>query len=206
MSYKGAKSEPKNMPGGGPQGTLLGMFLFLILINDAGYSVQNRELGSKITRAINKRKEIENKHWKYVDDLTVAEALDLKTVFVEDEENILEKTLTYHNRTNKVLPIESSKVQQQLNDLNEYAQRNEIKINKEKTKVMLFNTAKTKDFTSNLKIGNTQIEVVEDLKLLGVKITNDLKWNAHISNLSKKGYTRMWILRRLKKMEQVKVN
>ena len=135
VSYKGARSESKEMPGGGPQGTLLGMFLFLILINGAGFSAQNRELGSKITQATNKRKEIENKHWKYVDDLTVAEALELKSALIEDDDETLEKPLTYHNRTNQILPNATSQVQNQLNELEEYAQINEMKINKTKTKV-----------------------------------------------------------------------
>ena len=36
LRYKGGQSERKSLPGGGPQGTLLGLFLFLILINAAG--------------------------------------------------------------------------------------------------------------------------------------------------------------------------
>ena len=68
VKYKGEKSETKEMPGGGPQGTILGLFLFLVMINDAGYPDENREMGKRITQAINKRKEIETKHWKYVDD------------------------------------------------------------------------------------------------------------------------------------------
>ena len=73
-----------------------------------------------------------------------------------------------------------------------------MKINKDKTKVMLFNTSKTRDFTPNLKIDGTEIEVVEELKILGVKVTSDLKWHEHIKYITKKGYTRIWILRRLK--------
>ena len=32
VGYKGAKSYSKKMPGSGPEGTVLGMFLFLIMI------------------------------------------------------------------------------------------------------------------------------------------------------------------------------
>lgn len=37
LRYKGKKSGRKSLPGGSPQGTRLGMFLFLILINFAGF-------------------------------------------------------------------------------------------------------------------------------------------------------------------------
>ena len=37
LSYKGVKSGVKEMPGGGSQGTILVMFLFLVLTNDAGF-------------------------------------------------------------------------------------------------------------------------------------------------------------------------
>jgi hypothetical protein len=39
LRYKGRTSGRKLLPGGGPQGTRLGLFLFLILINAAGYDL-----------------------------------------------------------------------------------------------------------------------------------------------------------------------
>ena len=198
VKYNGKSSSKKSMPGGGPQGTILGMFLFLILINDAGFPEENRILGERITSATNKRKLIENNHWKYVDDLTLAEAIDLKNTLKDDTENTLEYPLTYHNRTNQILAPEDSDVQKQLNLLDTYCTENEMIINKKKTKVMLFNTSKKRDFTPKLKINNEEIYVVDELKLLGVMITNDLKWNSNTSYITKKGYKKLWILRRLK--------
>ena len=37
VMYKGKLSDSKNMPGGSPQGTILGLFLFLVQIDDAGF-------------------------------------------------------------------------------------------------------------------------------------------------------------------------
>ena len=132
VSFKGEQSGRKKMPGGGPQGTILGMFLFLILINDAGFATQKNELGVLITSAVRKRKEISTDHWKYVDDLTVAESLHLKELLVENNENKLVKPLTHHDRFELLLPEGSSKVQKQIKDLERHAVKNEMKVNKKK--------------------------------------------------------------------------
>ena len=198
VSYKGEKSTSKEMPGGGPQGTILGMFLFLILINSAGFADCKKEIGKKITKAINKRDEMAPKHWKYVDDLTLAEALDLKVKLVNDPEKVWSEPLNYHNRTKQILPANQSKVQDQLNKLQIYADQNEMKINYQKSKVMLFNTAKINDFTPEIKIGNETLDVVNEMKLLGVKISTDLKWHSNTEFITKKAYSRLWLLRRLK--------
>ena len=78
VTFKGARSDSKDMPGGGPQGTVLGMFLFLILINKAGFGDQNKRLGDKLTSAASKRDEITKMHAKYVDDMTAAHVVNLK--------------------------------------------------------------------------------------------------------------------------------
>ena len=49
VRYKGKLSSIKNLPGGGPQGTLLGLLLFLVLINDVGFEGQFNNAGKLIT-------------------------------------------------------------------------------------------------------------------------------------------------------------
>ena len=55
VRHKGKTSSRKSLPGGGPQGTRLGMFLFLILINAAGCGHLQEHIGSHVTRSLNRR-------------------------------------------------------------------------------------------------------------------------------------------------------
>ena len=133
-----------------------------------------------------------------MDNLTIAEAIDLKCKLKTDDEDTLERPLTYHNRTKHLLPAEISKVQEQLNKIVKYKRENEMKLNKKNTKVMVFNTAKTRDFTPQFKVEGNKLEVVEEMKLFVVQITNDLKWTTNTAYLTKRGYNKLWMIRRLK--------
>ena len=188
------------MPGGGPQGTVLGLFLFLVLINDAGFAHEDRSLGDKLTKAANVRKPIQNMHLKYVDDLTLAESIRLNDVLSVERNKVWERPLQYHDRTEQVLSAQDSQVQTQLNELSCFAQTNQMKINHKKSKVMLFNTSYKNDFSPELKIDNVLLEVVKEMKLLGVIITSDLKWHQNTENITRKAYKRLWILKRLKQL------
>ena len=70
VRYKGKKSSTKKLPGGGPQGALLGLLLFLVLVNDVGFENQSNQNGEIIT--CKKRfKQFNELHLKYVDDSTI---------------------------------------------------------------------------------------------------------------------------------------
>ena len=40
---------------------------------------------------------------------------------------------------------------------------------------------------------------MEEMKLLGLTLTNDLKWHANTEAMVKKAYSRLWMIQRLKK-------
>ena len=76
VKYKGQQSSVKSLPGGGPQGTILALLLFIVLINDLGFEGQQNNAGDIITSKRN-MKIVNQIHLKYVDDMTLAEAVDL---------------------------------------------------------------------------------------------------------------------------------
>ena len=63
---------------------------------------------------------------------------------------------------------------------------------------MLFNACTSKDFNPSMDVSGKSIQVVEETKLLGLQITNDLKWTSNTRYLIKKAYKRLWIIKRLK--------
>ena len=203
VSFKNAKSELKEMPGGGPQGTVLGMYLFLILINEAGFDLDmTKNFGEKLTAAATKRDEIEKMHAKYVDDLTAAQSINLKEDLIIDELRHWPKPAGRRERFEQVLPADKNEIQKQLANLENYANKNEMKLNSDKTKVMLFNVSKQNDFMPEVRVKDDKqnIEVVEEFKLLGVQITSDLRWDANTNAITKKAFKRLWMLRRLKNL------
>ena len=56
----------------------------------------------------------------------------------------------------------------------------------QKVKVMLFNTSRINDFSPTININRTELEVVDEMKLLGVMITNDVKWFKNTEYITKK--------------------
>ena len=83
--------------------------------------------------------------------------------------------LSPNNRTQHVLLQTEYTIHEQLNNLLEYCQENQMLINEGKTKVMLFNAGRDYDFMPKLSVNNAEVlEVLEEFKLLGVKIQSDL--------------------------------
>ena len=73
-------------------------------------------------------------------------------------------------------------------------------INNKKTKLMLFNPCIARDFMPDFSLDDQEIQLVEEMKLLGVMVQSNMKWNSNTDYIVKKAYKRLWSIRRLKTM------
>ena len=197
VRYKGEVTDPRPLPGGGPQGTLLGLLLFIILINDLGFDNQSNDAGELIT-CKRRIKEFNTIHLKYVDDFAVAEAVNMKEQLTQVPVDSRPQPDTYRDRTGHSFEPENSKVFSQLLKTESYAEENRMKVNYGKTKLMVFNPGKVRDFHPKFNLNNKQLDLVEETKLLGVVIRSDLCWNSNTDYIVSRANKKLWFLRRLK--------
>ena len=54
------------------------------------------------------------------------------------------------------------------------------------------------DFMPELELDGNELKVVEEIRLLGLVISSDMKWVSNTNNMVKKANKKLWIVRRLK--------
>ena len=72
-----------------------------------------------------------------------------------------------------------------------------MKLNQKKSKIMIFNFTRNYQFGTRLYLENQLLETVQETKLLGTIISSDLTWWQNTNHLTKKGYQRLEILKKL---------
>ena len=113
-----------------------------------------------------------------MDNLTVLEAVYLTSVGIAsfNLKNSVPNHIPLHNQ---VLNSDQLQTQNYLDGIQAWTDR------KEMTKMMIFNFSKKLQFTSDVKLKGERLDVVDEVKLLGTIITNDLKWNKNTKKLYK---------------------
>ena len=190
MTYGKSTSTHRWLPGSTPQGALLGGLIFIVKYNGAC-------LRPKIPRILVSLSQFISV--KFVDDHSSAVRINLKLCLSKDPVD-RPKPLNYHERTEHILMPHTNVLQSTLNDLHKFTVDNLMKISISKTNIMLFNTSRKFDFPPELRLpGSAQyLDVIENTKLLGVKLTTDLRWANHTSYLCKNAASRFWMVRRMK--------
>ena len=198
IRFKDLLSEEKELNAGVGQGCLIGLWCFLILVNFAGPQSTPGPLGLRITENIKSRKPIPVIKRKWIDDLSILTAIDLKKEAVHDPTLRTQGPLQYHSRTEHHLPEHRNPLQSEAMKLQNYANENFMRINPLKTKVAIFNPLHKVDIMPQITFdGENNIEVVEEYKLLGQIVSTDMKTIKNTNNILKKCYSRMYMLRRL---------
>lgn len=150
-------SETIEVKLGVPQGSILGVLLFLIYIND-------------IEKIINKCEIV---------------------LFADD-------ALIYYIGENANECVQQ--VNQDLNDLSYWFKMNKLKLNIDKTKGMIINGITE----SIIKIDNDEIEIVNEIKYLGIIIDNKLKFHKNIDYICRKVAKKIGFMRRIRQKISMK--
>ena len=98
---------------------------------------------------LSEREPMAKAHMKYIDDLSFTAAINLKENLKTDPNPA--RPQSYHERTNHFLPDDKNIMQEMFNNLSTYASDNQMVINGDKSKLMLFNQGRNYDFLPNIK-------------------------------------------------------
>ena len=135
--------------------------------------------------------------YKWLDDLTILEVVNLLTVGISSY-NIKEHVPSDIHTSNVYIDPRNLQTQQYINNISDWTEKRKMKLNHKKSSIMIFNFEDKYQFSSRLNMEGSRLEIVKQCKLLGVIITNDLKWDENTRYLVKKANSRMEILRKLK--------
>ena len=99
--------------------------------------------------------------------------------------------------TGKDVTEVNSKLQENLNQINQWYTNNRLRINNDKTKVMLLKSKSCSEL--NIVVEGKKLEQVNVIKYLGLTIDDRLKWNSHVNNLCKSVAFKVHFLAKLRK-------
>ena len=114
---------------------------------------------------------------KFVYDGTVAVTVDLKACLTPDPVDRARQR-NYHEWTGHVLPEQDNLLQYYIRDAEQFVSENLMVLNKQKTKVMSFTKSRKLDFPPEVCFSDRKpLEWIPDTRLVGVVISQDLKWS-----------------------------
>ena len=177
VKWHGKLSEIKKLNGSGPQGSTIGLLEYLAQSNDNANCV-----------------DVE-KRFKFIDDLTILEIVNLITIGISSYNSKLQVPNDIPDHNGYIDP-NNLLSQKHINDISQWTRDHKMKLNQKKSNIMIFNFTKTKQFTTRLTMNDCVLPVVRKMKLLGTIICDDLKWDENTTFLIKKANSRLLLLRK----------
>ena len=175
VKWHGKLSSLRMLPGGGPMGSTFGILGYLTQSNDNADCVPEED------------------RFKYMDDLTMLEIISLSNIGIATH-NLKKNVPSNLPLHNQVIHNNNLKSQEYLDKIVDWTKQKKMVLKEKKSKSMIFNFSRKLQFTTNLKIKGETLEVVDEAKLLGTIISNDLKWNKNTDKLVKNANKRMKML------------
>ena len=157
VKWHNVMSSMKNLPGGGAQGTSLGIWSYLSQTNDNPEGADKKDI------------------FKFVDDKTTLEVLNLLNIGIASHNfkaNIPNNIFT----SNFKIPSDNLKTQEYMDKIEKWTDQKKMKVNEKKSKNLVFNFSKIYQFTTDVKMKGVEVETIDKIKLLGTIITDDLRW------------------------------
>ena len=110
--------------------------------------------------------------WKYIDNITISES---------------------------VVKNQLSRIQAAVDEFCDKTKADKFQLNEIKCKELRIDFSKSDKGFNAVNVNDTNLEVVNHAKLLGLNLSRDRKWNIHISEIIKKAASRLYFLRQLKR-------
>ena len=178
VKWHGCRSTVRKVTGGGPQGATIGLLEYLSQSNKCADNVN------------------ESERFRFLDDLSILEIINLLTVGLSSF-NLKQQIPNDIATHNQYISPDNLQSQEWLDAISSWTDNQKMKINKKKTKTMIFNYTDKYQFSTRLNIDGEPIEVIDSTRLLGTIITNDLRWDLNTSHIVRKSNARMELLRRV---------
>ena len=118
----------------------------------------------------------EENRFKFVDDLSTLEIINLLTVGMSsfNMKQQIPSDIPIHGQ---FIPAENLESQKYLNLINEWTENQKMIISEKKTKAMIFYYTDNHQFTTRLELKGHNIEMVDKMKILGTIVNKNLTWN-----------------------------
>ena len=166
-------SSSHNLIGGLPQGSLIGQLLYIIGSDDVAAVIEEED------------------KFKYIDDLAVLDAIDVKGKLKDYD--VWQHVPSDIATEERFLAASAGKSQDINNSIAAWTLSNKMKINEDKSKYMVLSKSKEK-FATRLTINSKTLDRAQEMVHLGVWLTEDMSWNKHMSEMCRRAYPRVKML------------
>ena len=158
LRFRGCSSNAKDMPGGMPQGTLLGVILYILYINPVGYPA---EVTIKISETL-------HNYWEVLEDIpnivigdevlpeTIQSVKFMDDATVQEAVNLLTQLSQNPNDTGKILQKENTLLQAEIDTIKTLSDNREMSLNAGKTVLFIVNFTNNYQFVPSLQIPGTE--------------------------------------------------